>query len=874
LLVITNPTALINGVYPLITYTGSLLSGSGSSANLTIVGFSQANKSATLSDTLNPNEIDLVIADTASDAITWSGSGTDWDTIGSLNWFKGATPWAFTNGDLVTFDEIGVANPTVYLKAAVLPHSITVSNETADYTFADGTGTGGGKISGATVITKNGPATLLIETVNNNSGGLLINNGTVQIGDASSVPGDIGTGNVTNNGVLIFGPPSGDTRTVAAISGTGSLQKQGFGTTIASANNTYSGLTTISAGTLQIGNGGSTGTLGSGDVADNATLSFNRTGSLTVPNAISGTGSLSVNGGATITLTASNNYTGGTTVNAGKLILGNANAIAGLGNLTVQAAGTNDLNGNDLTVARLSSTLNAGGRIVNNGSGTNVLDINGSSSGDSSIVIADNDGSGGKIRLVKDGTSTQTFRAASTYSGGTVINAGAIQARSQNNAFGTATNVILNGGQLQNYASTLGYTIETWADSGLETSGNSTFTGALISTNTITSTIDGGTVTMSWGTANQMTGFTGRMLVQGNATASYFRWTSSPNGSAAANWDLEGNVSMTTSGGGYTIYLGSLEGASTSSLQGNSTTTYIIGGKNTNTTFSGTVGGSGAVNLVKAGTALLTLNGSVSAPGSTTVSNGVLALVEPVSLDTFSGVNVRAGGTLDVTGRSDTSLNLGNSIVQTLSGSGTVNGSVNEGINGIINPGDGIGTLNVSGTVTLAGTNIFELNRTNSASAATNDMISATGTITVNGGAIIVTNLGSDLITGDTFKLFNQPITGSGFTTVSLPVSNAVNTVQYVWQNNLASDGTIKLLQGASSLANYSTNITASVSGSTITISWPSTHLGWELAVQTNSTSIGLGKNWVTNYGTANVTSTNFTVDPQNGAVFYRLVHP
>jgi hypothetical protein len=94
------------------------------------------------------------------------------------------------------------------------------------------------------------------------------------------------------------------------------------------------------------------------------------------------------------------------------------------------------------------------------------------------------------------------------------------------------------------------------------------------------------------------------------------------------------------------------------------------------------------------------------------------------------------------------------------------------------------------------------------------------------------------------------------------------------WTNKLALDGSIQVLSIASSLASYSTNITATVSGSTLTVSWPTTHLGWELMAQTNTLANGLGNNWVTNYGTATVTSTNLPINPANGAVFYKLVHP
>ena len=77
-----------------------------------------------------------------------------------------------------------------------------------------------------------------------------------------------------------------------AISGTGAVTQIGAGTTILTGANTYSGSTTISTGTLQIGAGGTSGTLGTGAVVDNATLQFNRSDTLTFSNVVSGTGAL------------------------------------------------------------------------------------------------------------------------------------------------------------------------------------------------------------------------------------------------------------------------------------------------------------------------------------------------------------------------------------------------------------------------------------------------------------------------------------------------------------------------------------------------------------------------------------------------------
>ena len=90
-----------------------------------------------------------------------------------------------------------------------------------------------------------------------------------------------------------------------AISGDGALTKNGASTLILTADNSYAGGTTINAGTLQVGNGGATGSVGTGPVLDNAALVFNRSGTVTVPGAITGTGSLTQVGvaGGTLVLT-------------------------------------------------------------------------------------------------------------------------------------------------------------------------------------------------------------------------------------------------------------------------------------------------------------------------------------------------------------------------------------------------------------------------------------------------------------------------------------------------------------------------------------------------------------------------------------------
>ena len=96
----------------------------------------------------------------------------------------------------------------------------------------------------------------------------------------------------------------------------------GSGTLILTGNNTYIGGTTISTGTLQIGNGGATGNI-IGNVNDNGTLTFDRIGTKKIfAGVISGSGNLTKLGSDTLELTADNTYSGGTTIEAGILVAG------------------------------------------------------------------------------------------------------------------------------------------------------------------------------------------------------------------------------------------------------------------------------------------------------------------------------------------------------------------------------------------------------------------------------------------------------------------------------------------------------------------------------------------------------------------------
>lgn len=182
---------------------------------------------------------------------------------------------------------------------------------------------------------------------------------------------------------------------------------------------------------------------------------------------------------------------------------------------------------------------------------------------------------------------------------------------------------------------------------------------------------------------------------------------------------------------------------------------------------------------MKVGTGTLTLSGQNLHTGSTTVSNCVLALRDNGSIDGSVVIAIAAPGVLSVAGRFDSTLNVGHVNSQTISGDGTVQGALNVGANGVLNPGLAVGTLNVTGAVTLGGTNIMELR-----SAGVNDRVAAPSVSL--GGVLRVVTVGGGLRAGDTFDLFDGTLSGA-FSQVELPA-------YYTWDtSNLALTGSIRV---------------------------------------------------------------------------------
>ena len=198
---------------------------------------------------------------------------------------------------------------------------------------------------------------------------------TVTFDDTSTNSSDIQlVGQLSPGGVTVNATRNYKFTGAGAIAG-GSLTKMGSGTLIIANNNTYTGPTDIQAGTLQIGDGGATGSIGTGPVNIGSTLAFNRSDSITVNSALGGTGGVTQSGTGTLTLAVANTFQGNLTVNAGTVRLNTA-ASGGGGTITINSNATlvaGATMANPITLA--GGTLGSFGRGTGNGTNLTTGDV-------------------------------------------------------------------------------------------------------------------------------------------------------------------------------------------------------------------------------------------------------------------------------------------------------------------------------------------------------------------------------------------------------------------------------------------------------------------------------------------------------------------
>ncbi|EAA9182860.1 fibronectin-binding autotransporter adhesin ShdA [Salmonella enterica] len=243
-------------------------------------------------------------------------------------------------------------------------------------------------LSGSGSLVKTGTGELTLSGDNSYSGGTTISGGTLTADHADS----LGSGDIANSGVLQVG--EGELKNT--LFGSGSLVKTGTGELTLSGDNSYSGTTTITDGTLIAA---SVNALGSGDIDNSGVL---QVGEGELKNTLFGSGSLVKTGTGELTLSGDNTYSGGTTITGGTLIAASVNAL-----------GSGDID-------------NSGVLQVGEGELKNTLFGSGS--------------------LVKTGTGELTLSGDNTYSGGTTISGGTLIAANVN-ALGSGD--IDNSGVLQ-----------------------------------------------------------------------------------------------------------------------------------------------------------------------------------------------------------------------------------------------------------------------------------------------------------------------------------------------------------------------------------------------------------------------------------------
>jgi fibronectin-binding autotransporter adhesin len=296
------------------------------------------------------------------------------------------------------------------------------------------------------------------ETVNRVSGADFSAAGTGVI--TSAAPATLTFGN------NLAGRPS---RFAGMITGSVAINVKGTNPVTLSGDNTYAGTTTIQdAGTqLRIGVGGTTGSLGTGAVTNGGELVFDRSDSVTVSNAISGSGSLVQAGAGTTTLSGVNTYAGPTTITAGRLVGSTASlpgaitnasqlefaqasagtfasAVSGTGSFTKTGVGNLILTGSSSYTG--ATSIDAGRLSVNGALGTSPVTV---------LALAELGGSGsiaGPVSIASGGTLSPGNSIASLATGTATFASGATfeyEVDSSNlSALGTAADLLVVNGDL------------------------------------------------------------------------------------------------------------------------------------------------------------------------------------------------------------------------------------------------------------------------------------------------------------------------------------------------------------------------------------------------------------------------------------------
>ncbi len=486
----------------------------------------------------------------------------------------------------------------------------------------------------------------------------------------------------TNSGANTLASVIGDQ---TAVTGATSLVKSGTGTWVVTGNNTFTGGTTLSAGTLRAGHASAFGSLATqalalnggtltsdgatarvfannvtigGDIVFGAAATF--TGALTFDGTVGlgaavrtltinsdvtfggivsgdSAGGLTKAGDGTLTLSAGNTFAGATNVTAGTLATSGDARLSTTSGVTVGASGILSLGGSET----IGSLTNAG--TVTIAAGKTLT------TGASSYTLAGTISGAGALTKAGAGTLTLSSGGTFSYTGATGISDGTL-ALGASNQLGDASALNVTGGVLDfaGFSDTVGAVTLT----GGSITGT---TGVLTATSVTADTTTTATLSAKLGGAATLT-MTGSGVLTVSGDNSFTGGTTISAGTLATNGDARlSTTSGVTVGASGTLSLG---GSETLNSFSNSGTVTIASGKTLTTgassyTLAGTISGAGALTKAGAGTLTLSGGGTFSYAGLTTVSGGELALGADDQLGNSNAITV-SGGILALAGFSDT----------------------------------------------------------------------------------------------------------------------------------------------------------------------------------------------------------------------------
>lgn len=568
------------------------------------------------------------------------------------------------------------------------------------------------------------------------SGSVLLNNDDLTTANLTISSGGSLTGDLT------LSTQQGGTNSVGTVfldgvfSGAGGLVKSGTGASglvVLRGANTYTGTTTVNTGTLQLGSGGTVGSLSTSSVitgSAGATLAFNRSDKISsgtdFNNVIGGAISVAQVGSGTVVLSGSSTYTGATSITNGTLEISNNNSLGATPG-SFAAAQLQISNGATL---RTTAAVNLGAnRGITIGTGTATLNINGGNLQAGRFTGAGNTvavtGSASlSLLAVATGTADVNWDFAMNsgqrafFAGSTALGTGSVRVRNGIRLVSQSTAPA--GGQVTNAVT---------IDDGGGLSARST-AGAVTYTN-VTLPSSGSIV------LNKDDLATAGLAIQSGAA-------------------LTGDLTVDTSQGG-AIAVGDV-------------------------TLAGIFSGSGG--LLKAGTGAsgrLILGGANTYSGATTINTGTLALGAAGSIASSGTINVAGGASFDVSAvTGGFSLAAG----QLLKGSGTVLGDVTA--LGTIAPGSSPGTLTFANNLSLGSGSIlnYELVGTDTTvGGGVNDLSSIMGNLSLGGTLNVAETVAGSFLSataGNSWRLFNYTgsLTDNGLTLGTMPTLASGNSFQ------------------------------------------------------------------------------------------------